>query len=68
MALTARQRDRERSKARAAFRELSPRDRSELQDQLVLDDFDWRDWFHAKPSSVLLNHLSDLIAEWEQSQ
>jgi hypothetical protein len=66
--MTAKQRERERAKARRAFRELSNADRWALNDQLVLGDFDWRDWFYEPPSNVMLNELAALIQNWEETR
>ena len=36
--------------------------------ELVLGDFDWRDWFTSPPTSVFLNELAEQLAYWEQSR
>lgn len=58
----------QRASARAFFARLSTFDRFELGDQLVLGDFDWRDWFETKPSRAFLDELDNERILWESQQ
>ena len=48
--LDVRQRAAEKARGVAFYQKLSPSEQGELGDALVLGYFDWRDWFHEKPS------------------
>ena len=63
--MNVRQRIRERERARLYFKALDSFQRAEIGDQLVLGDFDWRDWFVSKPSAVFLNALDEERINWE---
>lgn len=63
--MTVRQAGVERARGAEYFRGLSPLDKHELGDQLVLGDFDWRDWFRSKPSSAFMNGVDAARIHWE---
>jgi len=50
------------------FRRLPYQERNVLGDQLVLGDFDWRDWFEEKPSAAFLRGVDDARIWWEMEQ
>lgn len=52
-------RQREREAAKRYWKSLDNYTRGILGDALVLGDFDWRDWFHTKPSRVFMNQLGE---------
>jgi hypothetical protein len=56
-----------RDAARRFWASLSDTSRWLLGDQLVLGDFDWRDWFEKKPTPCFLNQLDDERMSWEAS-
>lgn len=66
--LTLKQRMQEASKAKRFFNSLRGQDRWELNDRLVLGDFDWREWMDIKPSRLFMSTLADELSLWEQSQ
>lgn len=57
--LSVREKIRDREKGQKWARGLQKHDVHEFIDQSVLGDFDWRDWFESKPSSVFLNAAFD---------
>ena len=68
LVLTPKQRASEIAKAKRFFKSLHSSERWELNDQLVLGDFDWLDYFDSKPSGVFMNTLVDELSYWEQTQ
>jgi hypothetical protein len=58
-ALTARQAAAERGRARKFVASLDRSTLGELGDQLVLGEFDWREWFDTKPSGVFMRAVDD---------
>lgn len=57
--LTVRQRMAERQKAKEFAKELHISEVWQLRDDLVLGDFDWRDWgFQRRPTSCFMNALN----------
>ena len=60
---------REREKAKAWWDQLSPAERHDLGDELVLGAFDWTTWgFSKAPSSTFLNEVDDLRMHWESEE
>ena len=55
----------EREAAKRYWQSLDDGARWLLGDQLVLGEFDWRDWFERKPSSVFMNQLDTERIHWE---
>lgn len=62
---SVRSRGKEREAARSFWRTLSPSERGEIGDQLVLGDVDYLYWFGKKPSSAFLNELDRERMLWE---
>lgn len=60
-----RQTAREKEKARKFWARLGSWERGELGNQLVLGDFDWRDWLDKKPSRVFLDEVDRERILWE---
>lgn len=58
--MDAKQLDAIKRKARKFWDSLSEADRFQLGDDLVLGDFDWRDWFEAKPPRGFMREVDDL--------
>ena len=56
---------REREKANRWFQDLDNWQKWELGDQLVLGEFDWREWFEAKPSATFMNAIDSARINWE---
>lgn len=59
---------RERARAREWFKSLDSLAKWDLGDQLVLGDFDWRDWFDDKPSGVFMNEVDRERIFWEETR
>lgn len=58
---------REREDARSFWKGLSNTSRWLIGDQLVLGDFDWRDWLSSKPSRAFLDELDQERMLWESA-
>lgn len=58
----------EYDKARCFWDSLDDSARHQLGDDLVLGEFDWRDWLQSKPSHAFLRELDYLRILWESSQ
>jgi len=54
-----------REKAQEFWDSLSPSQRWDIGDELVLGTFDWRDWLPSKPEPGFLNHVDYLRMLWE---
>ena len=63
--LTPEQARREKTRAAKFFASLTRAQRFDLGDQLVLGEFDWRDWFDAKPTGTFMRALDDARMNWE---
>ena len=62
MTTRAERRQREREKAKSWWSQLTPDERFDLGDQLVLGCFNWQDWgFSKPPSSTFLNEVDDPV-------
>ena len=53
--MNVRERMHERERAREWVKSLDHTQLGDLGDQPVLGDFDWRYWFHTKPSQVFMD-------------
>lgn len=51
--------------ARKFWNGLDNAARWQLGDDLVLGEFDWRDWFDKKPEPAFMNELDQLRMHWE---
>lgn len=58
----------EQKAARDYWSRLTTSDKWLLGDVLVLGEFDWRDWFHKKPSRAFLNEIDQERILWEMKQ
>jgi hypothetical protein len=58
----------EKKKAEKWFKGLSDREIGQIGDDLVLGEFDWRDWLDEKPSSAFKNKLMDLCNNYEETK
>ena len=67
MSTDVRARAAERQRAKEWFESLPLLERWRLGDELVLDTFDWRDWFDAKPTANFLRAIDDARIAWESS-
>ena len=64
--MTARDVMREKEKARKWWDALPTEHRWTLGDDLVLGEFDWRDWgFSSRPSRAFMNEVDYLRMLWE---
>ena len=63
--MNIRTREKEQSRGKTWFNSLSSSDKFSLGDQLVLGEFDWRDWFDSKPSSIFMNAVEAARMHWE---
>lgn len=64
--MTVREVMREKDKARKWWDALPREHRGTLGDELVLGEFDWRDWgFESRPSKVFMNEVDYLRILWE---
>ncbi len=61
-------RDRAERWAAEAFRTLSPSDKWELQDALVLGSYEWSEWFTQPPPRGGTSVLSRKIQLWEEAR
>jgi hypothetical protein len=66
--MTVREAMREREKARKWWNALPHELRGPLGDDLVLGEFDWRDWgFESKPSRAFMNAVDYERGLWESA-
>ncbi len=54
-----------RKAAQAYWDSLTIEMKWQLGDDLVLDAFDWRDWFEEKPNREFMKILDEIRIEWE---
>lgn len=66
--LTPKQRTSEIVKAKRFVNSLHRSERWELNDRLVLGDFDWRDYFESRPTGTFLNAVADELSYQEQTE
>lgn len=65
---TARERAAQRARGAEWFRSLGNADKGRLGDELVLGEFDWREWLASKPTSAFLNGADQARMDWEATE
>ncbi len=65
--MNVRQEMRERESAKKFWASLDNQARWEWWDARLEGSYDWRDWFHAKPSSAFTREVDQLVLYWFDS-